>query len=61
MLTAISVARDCGMVLAHERVIVAEAVAPKDLHPASVTWRYSEDTGAPKDHQVRQTVAQDGG
>ncbi|XP_030259643.1 probable cation-transporting ATPase 13A3 isoform X7 [Sparus aurata] len=43
MLTAISVARDCGMVRSHEKVIIADAVPPKDLHPASITWRYTEN------------------
>ncbi|KAF7669773.1 hypothetical protein LDENG_00124350 [Lucifuga dentata] len=42
MLTAISVARDCGMVGPHEKVIIADAVPPKDLHPASITWHYTE-------------------
>ncbi|KAG8014015.1 putative cation-transporting ATPase 13A3 [Nibea albiflora] len=53
MLTAISVARDCGMVRAHERVIIADAVPPKDFHPASITWRYTENpTQAIKDSQT---------
>ncbi|XP_068427456.1 polyamine-transporting ATPase 13A3-like isoform X2 [Clinocottus analis] len=43
MLTAISVARDCGMVRAHEKVIIADAVPPKDFHPASITWHYTEN------------------
>uniref|UniRef100_A0A8C4DKZ7 Polyamine-transporting ATPase 13A3 n=1 Tax=Dicentrarchus labrax TaxID=13489 RepID=A0A8C4DKZ7_DICLA len=43
MLTAISVARNCGMVRAHERVIIADAVPPKDLNPASITWHYTEN------------------
>ncbi|XP_076600171.1 polyamine-transporting ATPase 13A3-like [Chaetodon auriga] len=43
MLTAISVARDCGMVCAHERIIIVDAVPPKDLHPASITWHYTEN------------------
>ncbi|XP_076000643.1 polyamine-transporting ATPase 13A3-like [Genypterus blacodes] len=43
MLTAISVARDCGMVGPHERVIIADAVPPKDLHPACITWLYTEN------------------
>uniref|UniRef100_A0A8D3DPD1 Polyamine-transporting ATPase 13A3 n=1 Tax=Scophthalmus maximus TaxID=52904 RepID=A0A8D3DPD1_SCOMX len=38
MLTAISVARDCGMVRAHERVIIADAVPPKDFQSAN--WFY---------------------
>uniref|UniRef100_A0A8C2Z3D1 ATPase 13A3 n=1 Tax=Cyclopterus lumpus TaxID=8103 RepID=A0A8C2Z3D1_CYCLU len=43
LLTAISVARDCGMVRAHERVIIADAAPPKDFHPASITWHYTEN------------------
>ncbi|KAM4605087.1 polyamine-transporting ATPase 13A3-like isoform 2-T2 [Polymixia lowei] len=43
MLTAISVARDCGMIRSHERVIIADAVPPKDIQPASVTWHYTEN------------------
>uniref|UniRef100_A0A3B4Z1I1 Polyamine-transporting ATPase 13A3 n=1 Tax=Stegastes partitus TaxID=144197 RepID=A0A3B4Z1I1_9TELE len=43
MLTAISVARDCGMVRPHEKVIIADAQPPKDFHPASITWHYTED------------------
>lgn len=59
MLTAISVARDCGMVRAHERVIVADAVPPKDLHPASITWHYTENTAQTiKDTQVRQKASE---
>ncbi|XP_019114526.2 probable cation-transporting ATPase 13A3 isoform X2 [Larimichthys crocea] len=53
MLTAISVARDCGMVRAHERVIIADAVPPKDFHPASITWRYTENPAQTiKDNQT---------
>uniref|UniRef100_A0A8K9URI1 P-type ATPase A domain-containing protein n=1 Tax=Oncorhynchus mykiss TaxID=8022 RepID=A0A8K9URI1_ONCMY len=36
MLTAISVARDCGMITPHERVIVADATPPKDIQPATI-------------------------
>ncbi|TNM97962.1 hypothetical protein fugu_014208 [Takifugu bimaculatus] len=43
MLTAISVARDCGMVQTHERVIIVDAVPPRDFQPASITWRYTEN------------------
>nr|XP_020442430.1 probable cation-transporting ATPase 13A3 isoform X2 [Monopterus albus] len=53
MLTAISVARDCGMVPAHEKVIIADAVPPKDAHPASITWHYTENiTQTAKDSQT---------
>ncbi|KAM9790631.1 polyamine-transporting ATPase 13A3-like [Syngnathus typhle] len=40
MLTAISVARDCGMIPDHEKVIIADAVSPNDQNPAKITWRY---------------------
>uniref|UniRef100_A0A3Q2VC59 Polyamine-transporting ATPase 13A3 n=1 Tax=Haplochromis burtoni TaxID=8153 RepID=A0A3Q2VC59_HAPBU len=43
MLTAISVARDCGMVRPREKVIIADAVPPKDFQPASITWHYTEN------------------
>lgn len=57
MLTAISVARDCGMVRPHEKVIIADAVPPKDLSPASITWRYTENPVQKiKDNTVRQSV-----
>uniref|UniRef100_A0AAQ5WYM8 Polyamine-transporting ATPase 13A3 n=1 Tax=Amphiprion ocellaris TaxID=80972 RepID=A0AAQ5WYM8_AMPOC len=53
MLTAISVARDCGMVLPHEKVIIADALPPKDFHPASITWHYTEaPTQSGKDNQI---------
>ncbi|XP_077412443.1 polyamine-transporting ATPase 13A3-like [Vanacampus margaritifer] len=43
MLTAISVARDCGMIEGHEKVIIADAVPPNDQNPACITWCYSEN------------------
>ncbi|XP_034743035.1 probable cation-transporting ATPase 13A3 isoform X4 [Etheostoma cragini] len=43
MLTAISVARECGMVRSNERVIIADAAPPKDFHLASITWNYTEN------------------
>uniref|UniRef100_UPI0037E71000 polyamine-transporting ATPase 13A3-like n=1 Tax=Semicossyphus pulcher TaxID=241346 RepID=UPI0037E71000 len=49
MLTAISVARDCGMVRAHEKVIIADAVPPKESQPASITWQYTENNQTVKD------------
>lgn len=57
MLTAISVARDCGMVCPHEKVIIADAVPPKDFSPASITWHYTESPEQNvKDTQVRQVI-----
>ncbi|XP_043926231.1 polyamine-transporting ATPase 13A3 [Protopterus annectens] len=42
MLTAISVARDCGMILPQDKVIVADAVPPKDGHVARINWQYAD-------------------
>lgn len=59
MLTAISVARDCGMIRAHEKVIIADAVPPKDFHPASISWHYTENpTETNKDNEVRQETSE---
>ncbi|KAM3866042.1 polyamine-transporting ATPase 13A3-like [Diretmus argenteus] len=54
MLTAISVARDCGMIQSHERVIIADALPPKDIQPASITWHYTENAAqnTSKDNQA---------
>ncbi|KAL6104281.1 atp13a3 [Pungitius sinensis] len=60
MLTAISVARDCGMVRAHEKVIIADAAPPKDFHPASITWHYTENPAqTDKDHQTVEINLED--
>uniref|UniRef100_A0A8C5MPF4 Polyamine-transporting ATPase 13A3 n=1 Tax=Leptobrachium leishanense TaxID=445787 RepID=A0A8C5MPF4_9ANUR len=42
MLTAISVARDCGMILPQHKVIVAEALPPKDGQAAKINWQYAD-------------------
>ncbi|KAM7107798.1 polyamine-transporting ATPase 13A3 isoform 3-T6 [Ciconia maguari] len=42
MLTAISVARDCGMILPQEKVIIAEALPPKDGQAARINWHYAD-------------------
>ncbi|XP_014045343.1 polyamine-transporting ATPase 13A3 isoform X2 [Salmo salar] len=51
MLTAISVARDCGMITPHERVIIADATPPKDIQPATINWHYTENHTS-KDNRV---------
>ncbi|KAJ8357324.1 hypothetical protein SKAU_G00201180 [Synaphobranchus kaupii] len=43
MLTAISVARDCGMIPPQDRVIIAEALPPKDGQAARIDWRYANN------------------
>uniref|UniRef100_A0A9J7YVB8 ATPase 13A3 n=1 Tax=Cyprinus carpio carpio TaxID=630221 RepID=A0A9J7YVB8_CYPCA len=42
MLTAISVARDCGMIQPQDRVIIADALPPKDGQAAKITWHYAD-------------------
>nr|XP_045005281.1 polyamine-transporting ATPase 13A3 isoform X2 [Jaculus jaculus] len=42
MLTAVSVARDCGMILPHDKVIIAEALPPKDGKVAKINWHYAD-------------------
>ncbi|XP_061097900.1 polyamine-transporting ATPase 13A3-like isoform X1 [Conger conger] len=43
MLTAISVARDCGMIPPQDRVIIADALPPKDGRTATIEWHYAND------------------
>ncbi|XP_019388479.1 PREDICTED: probable cation-transporting ATPase 13A3 isoform X1 [Crocodylus porosus] len=42
MLTAISVARDCGMILPQDKVIIAEALPPRDGQTARINWHYAD-------------------
>ncbi|XP_049572859.1 polyamine-transporting ATPase 13A3 isoform X2 [Syngnathus scovelli] len=42
MLTAISVARDCGMILPQDTVIISEAIPPHDGQTARITWRCAD-------------------
>ncbi|KAM9582993.1 polyamine-transporting ATPase 13A3 isoform 3-T5 [Trichechus inunguis] len=42
MLTALSVARDCGMILPQDKVIIAEALPPKDGKVAKINWHYAD-------------------
>ncbi|KAF3835191.1 hypothetical protein F7725_027749 [Dissostichus mawsoni] len=42
MLTAISVARDCGMIPPQDTVIIADALPPHDGQAAKITWRYAD-------------------
>ncbi|XP_054614330.1 polyamine-transporting ATPase 13A3-like isoform X2 [Dunckerocampus dactyliophorus] len=60
MLTAISVARDCGMVQAHEKVIIADAVPPNDENPASITWRYSDNLDVNKNQTAGISFSEEG-
>ena len=44
MLTALSVARDCGIIEHKDRVVVAYARPPVGDQPASIEWMPSEET-----------------
>ncbi|XP_041119543.1 probable cation-transporting ATPase 13A3 isoform X2 [Polyodon spathula] len=43
MLTAISVARDCGMIPPQDRIIIADALPPKDGQTAMINWHYADN------------------
>ncbi|XP_053369609.1 polyamine-transporting ATPase 13A3 [Clarias gariepinus] len=43
ILTAISVARDCGMIPPQDRVIIADALPPRDGQVARINWRYADN------------------
>ncbi|XP_055502195.1 polyamine-transporting ATPase 13A3 isoform X1 [Leucoraja erinacea] len=43
MLTAVSVARNCGMILPQDEVIIAEALPPKDGQVAQIHWLYTDN------------------
>ena len=46
MLTAISVARQCGMVPGKEAIILVNAQPPENGKPASIEWEYADvDSG----------------
>ena len=57
ILTAISVARNCGMVKPHEKVIIVNAHPPENGCPARVEWEQSEsvsdDTPTDSDQEVK--------
>ncbi|XP_069069267.1 polyamine-transporting ATPase 13A3 isoform X1 [Pleurodeles waltl] len=42
MLTAICVARDSGMILPQDKVIIADALPPKDGYAAKINWHYAD-------------------
>lgn len=56
MLTAISVARDCGMILPHDKVIVAEALPPKDGQAAKINWHYADTMPRSNLNAINQEV-----
>ncbi|XP_067828171.1 polyamine-transporting ATPase 13A3-like [Heptranchias perlo] len=43
MLTAVSVARECGMIPPHGKVIVTEASPPREGQAATINWQYADE------------------
>eukprot|EP00061_Rhincodon_typus_P008167 g30547.t1 len=55
MLTAVSVARECGMIPPNGKVIVTEALPPKDGQSATINWQYAEDPSVWKKPVANET------
>ena len=53
MLTAISVARDCGMIPPQDKIIIADALPPRDGQTAKINWRYADKPGRMPRLEVR--------
>lgn len=54
MLTAISVARDCGMIPPQDTVIIADALPPHNGHTAMINWRYADKPALTPRLEVRR-------
>nr|XP_060635789.1 polyamine-transporting ATPase 13A3-like [Anolis sagrei ordinatus] len=48
LLTAVSVGRECGMIPAKGKVILTEALPPKDGQPATIHWQQADELPAPE-------------
>lgn len=57
MLTAISVARDCGMIQPQDRVIIADALPPKDGQAAKINWHYADKPGKSSNKPTKLEVS----
>ncbi|XP_067879690.1 polyamine-transporting ATPase 13A3-like isoform X2 [Heterodontus francisci] len=55
MLTAVSVARECGMIPQNGKVIVTEASPPKDGQSATINWQYADDPNGWRTHVGNDT------
>ncbi|XP_029436037.1 probable cation-transporting ATPase 13A3 isoform X2 [Rhinatrema bivittatum] len=47
MLTAVAVARECGMIPPRGKVIITEALPPRDGQPATIHWQYADELPNP--------------
>lgn len=43
LLTAISVGRECGMIPAKGKVVLTEALPPRDGQPATIHWQHADE------------------
>lgn len=59
MLTAISVARDCGMIPPKDTVIIADAIPPHDGQAAKISWRYADKPTKMTQLQVKKRANND--
>nr|XP_022336548.1 probable cation-transporting ATPase 13A3 isoform X1 [Crassostrea virginica] len=57
--TAISVARNCGMIPVKDRVIIIEASPPDAHHPASIKWVTAETPDEGTDHYTDSDYTED--
>nr|XP_056719148.1 polyamine-transporting ATPase 13A3-like [Euleptes europaea] len=46
LLTAVSVGRECGIIPAKGKVILTEALPPRDGQPATINWQYADELPA---------------
>lgn len=53
MLTAISVARDCGMIPPQDTVIIADALPSHNGQTAKINWRYADKPAVKPRLEVR--------
>ena len=59
MLTAISVARQCGMVPGREAIILVNVQPPENDKPASIQWEYADVDS--RENEVSDTESTDDG
>ncbi|XP_068612938.1 polyamine-transporting ATPase 13A3-like [Brachionichthys hirsutus] len=56
MLTAISVARDCGMIPSEDTIIIADAISPNNGQAAKIMWRYADEPSKTPHLEIAQEV-----
>lgn len=57
LLTALSVARECGMVSYTEKIIIVKALPPENNNPAKIKWDIGESSPAGSDCDLESTFA----